>query len=195
LNNLSKSLEFAPELTLEDLKEIKIPLDLFEVLPLNFCKTFKILPLRLDPSNRILSFLFVDSQIEAELDKIQKVHQWTRLSGFRVNEHTLNILIDQCEKITEAPKNEMNGLIALVEPNAGLNESLKNLLESQGYTVKTFQDEDKFIASLETLTAPFREENILDITQSRRFVPLQSESRQTKMTRYDLTDQVEAEEF
>src|SRR3989338_10060332 len=76
LKALLKTLEHSPELTLEDLNDIKVPLDLFEIIPMTFCKKFKILPLRLDKAVGIFSFVFVDPQISDELTELSKNQKW-----------------------------------------------------------------------------------------------------------------------
>ena len=65
------SLEQAPELTFEDLQDIKIPVDLFEIIPLDFCRKNKILPLRFETQNGILSFVFADASLGAGLEDLK----------------------------------------------------------------------------------------------------------------------------
>jgi tetratricopeptide (TPR) repeat protein len=175
LRELLKSLEISPELTLEDLNEIKIPLDLFDVIPLAFCKKYKTLPLRLDKSSGILSFIFADPLIYDELENLRKNQGWTQLSSFKVSEHTLEVLLDQCEKALEAESPLLGWNVALIEPSASLNAALSALLKTQGYSVTCFANEETFLESIEEISQNYNEEDdILNIHENNRTLPHQA---------------------
>lgn len=178
MNALLTSLEVAPELTLEDLQDIRIPLDLLELIPLDFCRRYKILPLRFETQSSILSFLFVSPELGAELDDLRKKNGWMRLSAYRISEHTFETLFAQVARTTPSDaviQTAEGWTIALIEPEEELRSSLKTLLEQQGYRVLWFQDEEVFHEQLKEISTRFKdEEDLLNIAETKRLVPYQA---------------------
>ena len=175
LNALLTSLELAPELTLEDLHEIKIPIDLFEFIPLDFCRKFKILPLRLDSQSGILSFVFVDLDVGAELEKLRVRNGWMSLSAFKVSEHSFAALLTQCEKSVAADTGSNGWAVALIEPDAAMKEALTSILETQGYRIVHFNSEAQFRERLKSISEEFKdEEDLINVAEHQKLVPFQS---------------------
>lgn len=180
----AQGLEIAPELSLEDLEDIKIPLDLFEKVPIDFCTSHRILPLRLDPETGTLSFLFVDPQIEPSLDKLKSQFSWNTLSAFRAEPEVFEKLLQLVKsniaeslpapEATSKPK-ERGWTVAIIEPDAGLRQALKTLLEAQNYTVQSFTKEEDFKKELQELSSRLHEDDdILNIAETEKVVPFQA---------------------
>ena len=179
MNALLTSLELAPELTLEDLRDIKIPLDLLPMIPIEFCKQNKILPLRLESQSGILSFVFVDANSGAELEKIRTKNGWSRLSAFRISDHAFQTLLAQVEKARSESKEttpEAQGwMVALIESDEDLQNSMKAILKSQGYQVLQFKNESEFKIHLKEIAERFKdEEDLLNIAETQKLVPYQA---------------------
>lgn len=159
------SLEQAPELTFEDLQDIKIPVDLFEIIPLDFCRKNKILPLRFETQNGILSFVFADASLGAGLEDLKIKNAWRRLSAFRVSEEAFQSLLTQCEKsfaaLVSQNEKERGWRVALIEGNPELRDSLKKLLSSQGYSISLFKSEEEFLENVQSLSAQLKNEDDL----------------------------------
>ncbi|MBN8555016.1 MAG: protein kinase [Deltaproteobacteria bacterium] len=179
MNALLTSLELAPELTLEDLRDIKIPLDLLPMIPIEFCRKNKILPLRLESQSGILSFVFVDANSGAELENIRAKNGWTRLSAFRISDHAFQTLLNQVEKarseVTGAETAAQGWMVALIESDDDLQASMKALLKSQGYQVLHFKTENEFKIHLKEIAERFKdEEDLLNIAETQKLVPYQA---------------------
>ncbi len=177
LNALKTSLENAPELTMEDLMDIKIPIDLFEFLPMDFCKRHQVLPLRFDSPSGILSFVFVDTETVKELEKIQLKNGWKHLSAFRVSEDVFHSLLTQCESpegIDSVPGNG-NWSLAIIEKDKSIAEAMRILFTSQGYQIVTYESEDAFLKRLKSISDKFQdEEDLLNIAETQKLIPYQS---------------------
>lgn len=178
MNALLTSLEIAPELTLEDLQDIKIPLDLLEMIPIDFCRRYKILPLRFETESGILSFVFVEPELGAELDDLRKKNGWMRLSAYRVSDHTFEVLLSQIDRsyTSDASPTPPEGwTVALIEPDDNIRDAMKTLLTAQGYHVIWFQDELAFHEQLKEISKRFKdEEDLLNIAETKRLVPYQA---------------------
>jgi tetratricopeptide (TPR) repeat protein len=173
------TLDRAPELTLADLQDIKVPVDLLHVLPIEFCKKFKILPLRFETSSGILSFAFVDPDHGSELEKIRKKNGWSRMSAFKISDTAFQALIVECEKslaqLEINPDNLPGWCIALIESDPQLRDSLQQLLQAQHYTVSIFANEDDFRDSVKKLSSQLKDEDdILALDESKKIVPFQA---------------------
>ena len=181
VNSLLTSLELAPELSLEDVRNIKIPVDLFEVIPLEFCKKYQILPLRLDPQSGIFSFLFVSGEIDKELEDMRLKNGWLRLSAFRISETTFHSLVLQVENAVaedsepEPVKEGAGWTVALIESDPTLHDAFRTLLISQGYNVITFEDEELFLNRLKSINERLKdEEDLLNIVENQKLIPYQA---------------------
>ncbi len=167
----------APELTLEDLLDIKIPIDLFEQIPLEFCRKFKILPLRLETQSGILSFVFVDSALGVELEKLRARLGWMHLSAFRITQETFESLLTQCESATasfaeSAMENIVrNRSVALIEPDHKFEGLLTELLKSQGLEVRHYGSEDKFFEFLHRTTSRPKPKGAVDLPEDENETP------------------------
>lgn len=176
---LKTSLEAAPELTLDDLREMKIPIDLLELIPLSFCRKAKMLPLRYEPTSRILSFVFVDSEAAILLEDLRKKHNWAQLSAYRISENEFEALANQVEKVLDEQKGnspQTDYSIALIEPDVSIRQSLQNILKAQGYTVVPFENEEKFKSHLQKLLADLKqnEDELISIAEKQKLIPFQS---------------------
>ncbi len=144
------SLGVAPELTLEDLSQIKIPRDLVESLSLDFCTRNRILPLRLDPHIGILSFAFVDQTSESELEDLKKRKRWTFLSGYKISLAHFELLLTSLKSEIEA-QGERWGL---VDPKEERRKALHLLSESvpqlfgQLEELKSYLEETRSLSSV-----------------------------------------------
>ena len=173
---LLTSLELAPELTLEDLRDIQIPMDLLEHMPLEFCKKHRVLPLRLDQSSGILSFIFVDASVGSEIEELRLKNGWMSLSAFRVSEHTFGNIIKSFATEDAPVATSAQWTIALVEPDSTIHQAMKHILISQGYSVVSFDHESAFLDRLKLIGTKLREEDdeLLNIAENSRLVPYQS---------------------
>jgi len=176
LKALLTSLELAPELTLEDLRDIQIPVDLLEYMPLEFCKKYKVLPLRLDKDSGILSFLFVDPAGGEEIEELRLRNGWMSLSAFRVSDHTFGNVLKSLGQEEEASASAAQWTVALIEPDSTLHQAMKHILISQGYSVVSFDHESTFKDRLKTIGNRLQEEDdeLLNIAENSRLVPYQS---------------------
>ncbi len=197
--NPAQGLEIAPELSLEDLEDIKIPVDLLEYLPLDFCLAHRILPLRFDSETGTLSFIFVDPDIENEIERIKSERNWKFLSAFRVDPETFEALAaeiqnqrsEDFEIITQRPeeekkpnaaarktqteKKEKGWAIALIEPEAAIRDAMTALLESQNYSVVAFGSEEKFRQELQAISERLhRDDDLLNLAETEKIVPFQA---------------------
>ncbi|MDB5037137.1 MAG: hypothetical protein JWQ35_665 [Bacteriovoracaceae bacterium] len=182
LNALLTSLELAPELTLEDLEDIKIPIDLLELIPIEFCKKYKILPLRFESESGIMSFIFVEPELGAELEALRKQNGWMRLSAFRISEFTFQSLLTQCESslsgtapAKSSTDSQPGWSVALIEPDSKMKETLLHLLEFQGYTVIPFKTEEAFRETLKEISAKLKDDDdVLNMAETKKIVPFQA---------------------
>lgn len=186
MSNPAQGLEIAPELSLEDLEDIKIPLDLFDSIPFDFCSSHRILPLRLDVGSGTLSFIFVDADVETDIEQLKEKNQWKFLSGFRVGVETFENLLQQIETNLQqevqnnAPKDitrkkEKGWTVGLIEPDPQLRAALQALLQSQNYAVVTFLTEEIFRTELQTLSEKFQQEDdLLNLAENEKLVPFQA---------------------
>jgi len=187
LSNPAQGLEIAPELSLEDLEDIKIPLDLFDSIPFDFCSSHRILPLRLDPGSGTLSFIFVDAEVETDIQQLKEKNQWKFLSGFKVGVETFESLLQQIEsnlqqevqnqspKADQNLKREKGWTIGLIEPDPQLRAALQALLQSQNYAVVTFLTEENFRTELQKLSEKFhQDDDLLNLAENEKLVPFQA---------------------
>jgi tetratricopeptide (TPR) repeat protein len=176
LKALLTSLELAPELTLEDLRDIQIPVDLLEFIPLDFCKKFRILPLRLDRESGILSFIFVDANVGNELEELRLRNGWMSLSAFRVSEHTFGSILKSLGEDAHPTSASAQWTIALIEPDSALHQAMKNILISQGYSVVSFEHESIFRDRLKSIGNKMQEEDdeLLNMAENSRVLPYQA---------------------
>jgi tetratricopeptide (TPR) repeat protein len=188
----AQGLEIAPELTLEDLADIKIPLDLFARFPLDLCAKHRLLPLRLDESSGTLSFLFVDPEVEETMLALKQQNNWKFLSAFRISSKVFDILFEQIENshqnlspraskdeapaiANETSRLEKSWAIALIEPESTLRSSLRTLLESQNYAVIPFENEAAFKSELQRLSQNLQnEDDLLNIAENEKLVPFKA---------------------
>jgi len=186
LSNPAQGLEIAPELSLEDLEDIKIPLDLFDSIPFEFCSSHRILPLRLDEGSGTLSFIFVNAEVETDIQQLKEKNHWKFLSGFRVGLETFENLLQQIESNLQKevqnltpknliPKKEQGWTIGLIEPDTQLRAALQALLQSQNYAVVTFLTEESFRTELQKLSDKFQQEDdLLNLAENEKLVPFQA---------------------
>ncbi len=173
---LKTSLQVAPELTLEDLNDIKIPAELFEIIPLAFCRKHKILPLRLDQMNGIFSFLFVDHDLDDEVETFRKKNGWAKISAYRISKALFKELLTQCEKSEQ----ESSGAVAvgtyglaLIENDSEIKSALTILLQKQGYSIFHFESEEEFKTDLKKHIDEIQEQEdeIINIAENRKIIP------------------------
>lgn len=186
MSNPAQGLEIAPELSLEDLEDIKIPLDLFDSIPFEFCSSHRILPLRLDEGSGTLSFIFVNAEVETDIQQLKEKNHWKFLSGFRVGLETFENLLQQIESNLQKevqnltpknliPKKEQGWTIGLIEPDTQLRAALQALLQSQNYAVVTFLTEESFRTELQKLSDKFQQEDdLLNLAENEKLVPFQA---------------------
>jgi tetratricopeptide (TPR) repeat protein len=180
LKALLTSLELAPELSLENLREIKIPVDLVHLISLDQCRRLKILPLRVDQDIGIFSFAFVDGQMSDDLEGLRVKHRWTRLSAFRISEHNFSILMAEIEEglhgSSSASAHSTPWVIALIEPDEALAQALHTLLISQSYEVVLFQDEEQFLNRIHSVNPKINddEEDLLHAVEHQKLLPYQA---------------------
>lgn len=168
-------LDTAPELSLADLQDIKVPVELLEVLPVDFCREHRILPLRMDAESGTLSFLFVDKELGNVLDELCKKHGWHFLSAFRVSEEVFETVISQFEVGASKIQSTQGWGIALIESSNEIRESMKLLLESQKYSVYEFESEESFRKEIERLSERIQtDDDVLNLAENKELVPFQA---------------------
>ncbi len=177
---LLTSLELAPELTLAELRDIKIPVDLLDLIPLDFCRRHRLLPLRLDSTSGIFSFVFVDPHMVQELEKISSKNGWMKLSAFKISASTFESLVaqidpDQNAETSSKPNPAPAWTVALVEPDTQMSQSFKALLTAQGYEVVSFESEEKFLERVKTFKQQMGEEDdLINMAEQQKLVPYQA---------------------
>lgn len=97
------------------------------------------LPLRLDKSSGVFSFVFVDEKKESEIEQLKKKNGWNHLSAYRISHHTFQSLLNECEKIYQ-PDAIQAKTIALVEKDSNYSKALQTILTSQNYDVIVYPD-------------------------------------------------------
>lgn len=173
MSQSAKSLELAPELSLEDLEEVKVPIELVEQLGLEFCKKYQILPLRLDEETGSFSFAFVKTGIAPQLEDLKRQQGWLYLSAFRISKEIFEELIKDFESNTKLE--ESTWTIALIEPDLELREALRSLLVSQNYQVLIYENEEDFHAELKRLFEQVQnDEDILNLAEDHKLIPFQA---------------------
>jgi tetratricopeptide (TPR) repeat protein len=166
----------APELSLSEIQEIKVPVDLFDMLPLGLCKKYQVLPLRFDQSTQTLSLIYADPDGLEDL-KSQSHSGWTQLSAYRVNSEDLHRLISELERMDAAqtPLPEGNWTVALIEKDPEIRNALQSILLSQSYAVTCFDSEQDFRAKIQELSRQItNEEDLVNLAENHRLVPFQS---------------------
>gem|GEM_PF-3896262 len=172
-------LQSAPELSLKDLEDIKIPTDLFEFMPFDFCRKYQVFPLRLDDAQSTLSFLFVNPEVSLVLEDLREKYGWHYLSGFRVSFEVFKSLLDSIEESEhqtgQVDENEKGWTIALIEPDKEIRESLKSLLLSQHYSVTCFKSEEEFEKEIDRLSERLRDDDdLLNLAENHNLIPFQT---------------------
>lgn len=179
------------ELDRQDLVDIQVPANIFEVIPFNLCKQHRLLPLRLDQELKVLSLAFVDESAGKILEQLKSEQKLLHISLYHVDEEVFDQLIvnieEQLDENAESvplveEDNEVSDIhesagwtIALIEPEAEIRESVKNLLLSQGYTVVKFDTEEDFRKEIEKLSAQLNEnEDLVNLAEKNQIIPYQA---------------------
>lgn len=166
----------APELSLSDIQDIKVPVDLLELIPLELCKNYQILPLRHDPESQSLSILYSDPDLLEDF-KTKFSDRWAYFSPYRMNRAELTTMIQELSEEDGASPAPEEGAwtIALIEPDLESREAMKQLLTSQSYRVVCFESEADFRKKIIDLSEKIREEeDLVNLAESHRLVPFQS---------------------
>lgn len=175
------ALEHSPELSLEEIEEIKIPIDLFESISLKFCRENRILPLRLDESTKTFSFLFVDPDHAPRFESCPALKTVENYTPYRISEEILEQLILQFDEALEdlsfgeSQDPRMGWTIALIEPDDKQAEALSTLLQLQKYEFLRFPTESEFRETLQSLAERLDEdEDLVNLAESQDLVPFQA---------------------
>jgi len=185
LSNALSQLNAAPELNFEDLEEIKIPIELFKLLPFEYCREHQVLPLRFDEETRSLSMAFVMPEIADNLDTLREEHSIENIFTFHISAEVFEQVFDKLEALNErresgvqeaAPESsEKTWTIALIEAPGEIRNAMKVILKSQRYAVLCFNSEEDFREDLLKLHQRLQEdEDLVNLAENHRLVPFQS---------------------
>lgn len=177
------TLDLCPELSLEEVEDIKIPIDLFDIVPLELCRERQILPLRLDRGTQTFTFLMVHPSNETGLDELSSQLGWEQLSAFKISEEVFDQLIQEFEDKLEdledgnfaVDESQTGWTIALIEASDEISDSLETILQSQNYEVLKFKTEAEFKETLQGLSKRVQEdEDLVNLAENQSLVPFQA---------------------
>lgn len=166
----------APELSLSEIQEIKVPVDLFALIPLEACKKYQVLPLRFDEPTQTLSILYCDADGLEDL-KSQSQAGWTQLSAYRINASDFHLLLSELEKaeMIKSTAPEGTWTVALIEKDPDIRKALEKLLVSQSYAVTLFETEKDFREKIQSLAQQIsEEEDLVNLAEHHQLVPFQA---------------------
>lgn len=149
------------------------------LLPLDFCKKYKVIPLRFETQSGIMSFAFVDPHLGEELEALRKKNGWLRILAFRISEEAFNALIVECEKSLSSLEIHAESpqalTIALIEPDRAQRDLLEQTMKTQGYHASIFESETAFRENVKTLSSELKnEDDLLELDDGKKVTPYQA---------------------